>query len=108
MPNKKDSTFAYAQQYSIELYNRYKDLPRYPDADMDWHTTAKNYLKQCAYAEYYQELAAWVKSGKSKNTFNYRISRYLEDMTNCLQRNDKAMFYGKKLQALVIPETMKD
>lgn len=103
MKRSDDHDIAY-----MERVNRYKHLPRYPDKDMSWHTMAQEYLKKITYDEYNQGLQAWLKRGRSKKTYRYRPSRYVDDLVNALGRNDKEMFYGMKLKATIIPDSMKD
>jgi len=54
-----------------------------------WWSAAQARLCKMALEEYKQQRAAWVKAGRSPNTFRYSVPEWQQEIVDALGRNDE-------------------
>ena len=69
-------------------------------ASGDWWSAGQRWLEQQALKESAAQKAAWVKSGRSPNTFRYNPPQWHRDAVAALGRNDEETFKAIKLDQL--------
>jgi len=69
----------------------------------DWWSPGQRWLEQEALKESASQKRAWVKSGRSANTFRYNPPQWHRNAVEALERNDEETFKAIKLEQIGLP-----